>query len=92
MSDRKTFSERVRGTPLVALEAMRDEIAADLHRCKSMKDRAALYRRIIKTMLDIKALRSAESAPDAVGRIKARRGGHRWPVPAGPPEDIPLLE
>lgn len=92
MTDRQTFSERVKGTPLEALEATRDEIAFDLDRCQSMKDRAALYRRIIKTMLEIEVLRSAESAPDAVGRIRARRGGHRWPVGAGPCSEIPLLD
>jgi len=57
-----------------------------------MKDRAALYRRIIKTMLDIEALRSAESAPDALRRIRARRDRDRWPVGAGPSAEIPLLD
>jgi len=56
-----------------------------------MKDRAALYPRIVKTMLDVEALRSTDPALNAVGRIKARPvGRHRWPVAASPSVKIPL--
>jgi hypothetical protein len=48
--------------------------------------------RLIGVLLEIEALRPTVPTPDAVGRIRARRGGHRWPVGAGPSVEIPLLD
>jgi hypothetical protein len=83
------------GDHLAGLEALRDQIANDIDACGSsaFRDRATLYYRLIGVLLEIETLRPTVPAPEAVGRMKARRGGrHRWPVSAGPPADIPLLD
>ena len=82
------------GDHLAGLEALRDQIATDIDACGSsaFRDKAVLYYRLIGVLLEIEALRPTVPAPDAVGRIRARRGGHRWPVGAGPSVEIPLLD
>jgi hypothetical protein len=82
------------GDHLVGLEALREQIANDIDACGSaaFRDKATLYYRLIGVLLEIEALRPTVSTPDAVGRIRARRGGHRWPVGAGPSVEIPLLD
>jgi hypothetical protein len=62
---------------LVALEAIRDEIAADLGQCESMRDKAQLYLRLTDVLARIDAIRPAETKGDVVDEITARRSARR---------------
>lgn len=73
-----TFSEVVAaGETLASLEAMRDQIAADLQSCESMRDKAALYLRLDGALKSIDELRPATVKGDAVDEIAARRAARR---------------
>ncbi len=81
MASRKeppTFSEVVRaGETLSTLEAIRDQIAADLQACESMRDKAALYLRLADVLKTIDEVRPAVVKGDAVDEIAARRAARR---------------
>lgn len=68
------------GDLLAALEATRDQIAADLEVCESMRDKAALYARLTDVLARIEAVRPPVAKGDAVDEIAARRVARR----AGP--------
>jgi hypothetical protein len=73
-----TFSEVVRaGETLAAMEAMRDQIAADLQACESMRDKASLYLRLADVLKVIDEIRPAVVKGDAVDEIAARRAARR---------------
>lgn len=77
-----TFSEVVQaGETLTTLEAMRDQIAADLQACESMRDKASLYLRLADVLKTIDELRPVTVKGDAVDEIAARRAARRA-VPA----------
>lgn len=65
---------------LDSLRAARDEIAADLQVCESMRDKAALYLRLSDVLAKIEDVKPQESKGDAVDEIAARRAARR----AGP--------
>jgi uncharacterized protein HemX len=65
------------GETLASLEAMRDQIAADLQSCESMRDKAALYLRLDGALKSIDELRPATVKGDAVDEIAARRAARR---------------
>lgn len=68
------LSEVVRaGQTLESLEAMRDEIAADLDGCDAVKDKAALYLRLTDVIDRIDRLRPAGAKGDVVDEIASRR-------------------
>jgi uncharacterized protein HemX len=76
--ERPTFSEVVRaGETLSTLEAIRDQIAADLQACESMRDKAALYLRLADVLKTIDEIRPAVVKGDAVDEIAARRAARR---------------
>ncbi len=78
---RQSLSTVVRtGKTLKSLEAMRDEIAADLEACDSMRDKAALYLRLADVLERIDGIRPADVKGDVVDEIAARRAARR----AGP--------
>lgn len=68
------------GQTLPALEAMRDQIAADLQSCESMRDKAALYLRLADVLKTLEELRPPTMKGDTVDEIAARRAARR----AGP--------
>jgi hypothetical protein len=69
-----SFPEVIRaGDTLTSLEAVRDQIAADLQFCDSMRDKAALYLRLADVLRSIDELRPATVKGDAVDEIAARR-------------------
>lgn len=77
----KSFSEIVRaGETLPTLEAIRNQIVADLEACDSMRDKAALYLRLADVLKTIDELRPVAVKGDAVDEIAARRAARR----AGP--------
>ena len=76
--EQPTFSEVVRaGETLAAMEAMRDQIAADLQACESMRDKASLYLRLADVLKTIDELRPVTVKGDAVDEIAARRAARR---------------
>lgn len=73
-----SFSEVLKTNELVAsLEALRDEIAADLDVCQSMRDKAALYMRMVDVLARLEDARPIQSKGDAVDEIAARRAARR---------------
>jgi len=69
-----SFSEVVAaGVTVSSLEAMRDQIAADLELCESMRDKAALYLRLADVLKTIDELRPQTVKGDSVDEIAARR-------------------
>lgn len=73
-----SFSEDVTsGNHLAALEAMRDQIAADITASDSMRDRAALYLRLSDVLSKIEESRPAEAKGDPVDEIAKRRAARR---------------
>lgn len=62
---------------LAGLVAVRDQIAADLEQCDSMRDRAALYMRLVDVLARIEEAKPAEAKGDAVDEIAARRSARR---------------
>jgi len=76
--EQPTFSEVVAaGETLAAMEAMRDQIAADLQACESMRDKASLYLRLADVLKTIDELRPVAVKGDAVDEIAARRSARR---------------
>lgn len=65
------------GDLLATLEAVRDQIVADLEVCESMRDRAALYLRLADTLKTIDEIRPADSKGDVIDEIAARRAARR---------------
>ena len=73
-----SFSDVVgSGDTLAALEAMRDQIAADLIDCDAKRDKAALYLRLADTLARIEELRPDTAKGDTVDEIAARRASRR---------------
>jgi hypothetical protein len=70
------------GTTVACFEALRDQIALDLEVCSSMRDRAALYLRLIDVLKVLAELRPAVVEGDAVDEIAARRSARRSGSPA----------
>jgi hypothetical protein len=52
---------------------MRDQIAADLELCESMRDKAALYLRLADVLKTLEELRPQIVKGDSVDEIAARR-------------------
>jgi hypothetical protein len=81
----RSFSETLAGGELLAsLEALRDEIAADLDVCDSMRDKAALYLRLVDVLARVEEARPIQSKGDAVDEIAARRAARRSGTSAYP--------
>lgn len=66
---------------LARLEAMRDQITADLDVCQSFRDRAALYLRLTSVLVKLEEFQPRPTPPpkelDAIDRIAARRRARR---------------
>lgn len=69
---------------LEGLEAVRDRIAADLEMCDSMRDRAALYMRLVDVLARIDEAKPVAAKGDAVDEIAARRSARRSGASAYP--------
>jgi hypothetical protein len=67
-----------------SLEAMRNQIAADLELCESMRDKAALYLRLADVLKTLEELRPQIVKGDSVDEIAARRAA-RGAGPAARP-------
>lgn len=65
------------GDYLASLVATRDQIAADLQACESMRDKAALYMRLADFMARIEEAKPPEQKGDAVDEIAKRRAARR---------------
>jgi len=65
------------GNTLATLEAMRDQIAADLEVCEQMRDKAALYLRLADVVKTIEEYRPPAVEGDSVDEIAARRAARR---------------
>ena len=65
------------GDYLATLQATRNKIAADLEACESMRDKAALYRRMTDILQRIKDATPQEQKGDAVDEIAQRRAARR---------------
>lgn len=65
------------GVTLATLEAMRDQIAADLECCEQMRDKAALYLRLADVVKTIEEYRPPAVEGDSVDEIAARRAARR---------------
>ena len=72
------------GALLPSLERIRDEIAADLDACESMRDKAALYLRMADVLARIEDAKPAEQKGDAVDEIAKRRAARRAVASEGP--------
>jgi hypothetical protein len=80
-----SFTEVIQaGVTVSSLEAMRDQIAADLELCESMRDKAALYLRLADVLKTIDELRPQTVKGDSVDEIAARRAA-RGAGPAARP-------
>ena len=78
MVETPSFAEVVAaGQTVASLEAMRDQIAADLQHCDSMRDKAALYLRLADVLKTIEELRPETVKGDSVDEIAARRAARR---------------
>lgn len=83
VSSLPSFSEVLKSNELVAsLEALRDQIAADLEVCESMRDKAALYMRMVDVLARLEDARPVQAKGDAVDEIAARRAARRSGTPA----------
>lgn len=79
-----SISKAVRsGSYLASLEATRDEIAADIDACESMRDKASLYMRLADVLKLIEAARPTEKKVDAVDEIAKRRAARRSSAASG---------
>ena len=68
------FTEVIQaGVTVASLEAMRDQIAADLELCEAMRDKAALYLRLADVLKTLEELRPQIVKGDSVDEIAARR-------------------
>lgn len=84
--EKKSFPSVLQaGDTLASLEALRDQIGADLEACESMRDRASLYLRLADVLERIHELKPAEAKGDAVDEIAARRAARRAGSAARPP-------
>lgn len=73
-----TLRETVASGDLVAsLEATRDQIAADLEVCESMRDRASLYLRLADILTRIEQVRPAKPEGDVIDEVASRRAARR---------------
>lgn len=69
-----SFAEVIQaGVTVSSLEAMRDQIAADLELCEAMRDKAALYLRLADVLKTLEELRPQVVKGDSVDEIAARR-------------------
>lgn len=73
------------GDTLASLEAMRNQIAADLELCEQMRDKAALYLRLADVLKTIDDLRPPAVEGDTVDEIAARRANRRASTSARSP-------
>lgn len=79
-----TFRDTIAaGDLLGSLEATRNEIAADLEACESMRDKAALYLRLADVLARIEQSKPEPVRGDAVDEIAARRAARRSGTPEG---------
>lgn len=65
------------GELLASLEATRDQIAADLEVCESMRDRAALYLRLTDVLTRIEQVKPAKPEGDVIDEVASRRAARR---------------
>ncbi len=65
------------GEQLATLRAVRDQIAADLEVCAAMRDRTALYARLVDVIARIDELAPAAPKGDTVDEIARRRAARR---------------
>jgi len=65
------------GEQLATLQAVRDQLAADLEVCAAMRDRATLYARLVDVLARIDELAPATPKGDSVDEIAARRDARR---------------
>jgi hypothetical protein len=73
-----TIAESVSTDELLpGLQAVRDQIVADLEICASMRDRAALYARLVDVLKTIEDIRPQTSKGDVVDEIARRRAARR---------------
>lgn len=77
MTDDRLTAVVAAGNTLASLEAMRDQIAADLEQCGQMRDKAALYLRLADVLKTIDDLRPPAVEGDSVDEIAARRATRR---------------
>jgi uncharacterized protein HemX len=70
---------------LPGLQAVRDQIAADLEACAAMRDRAALYARLVDVLARIDELAPAIPKGDTVDEIARRRADRRASAAKGAP-------
>lgn len=74
MSDHASaFSTEVGAGGLRALEAVRDALTADIEQCDSMRDKAALYRKLLDVLPQIDRLKPPAEL-DEIDAIRNRRG------------------
>jgi hypothetical protein len=74
----KSFPDVIKSGEMVAsVEAMRDQIAADIASCESMRDKAALYTRLAQTLDRLHELKPETPKGDAIDEIAARRASRR---------------
>ncbi len=89
MPRKPSFATVVRSGGLVALEAVRDAIAADLGRCESYRDRCGLYLRMVDVLDRVEQARAAVPASgDAIDQLQQRRAKRIGPAGTGPRRDL----
>lgn len=74
---RVDLSQAVSSDKVKALEAVRDSVVADLEVCSTMRDRAALYLRLLDVMARLDEARPAETEGDPVDEIAQKRSNRR---------------
>ena len=68
------FADAIKAGGLVAHEAIRDRLVADLDDCGSFRDRCALYRLLHDALDRVEVLRAAEPVvADEIEQIRRRR-------------------
>lgn len=65
------------GDLFTSLESLRDEIAADLEACESMRDKAALYTRLTDVLARLEEVKPVQAKGDVVDEIASRRAARR---------------
>ena len=80
------FTEVIKaGDTVASLEAVRDQIAADLELCDSMRDKASLYARLADVLARIDDIKPATPKGDTVDEIARRRADRRASTTKGAP-------
>jgi len=72
-----SLAESLSGDLLPSLERLRDEIAADLENCQSMRDKASLYARLLDVLARIEDARPVQAKGNVVDEIASRRAARR---------------